>query len=98
DGTGWIHTLRTDKFSAVLARERAEGADLADARVRAAEAAEVERRPATPNEAMRYLPGVEGVPDERRGPLLDQAAAVQAAERAGGVELDDEDEDEDDDD
>jgi len=97
DGTGWIHTLRTDKLSAAFAVAIGMGATHDDARAQAAQAAEVERRPATPTEAQRYLPGVEGVAEERRGPLLDQAAAVQAAERAGDAEsADDEDNDEDD--
>jgi len=59
---------------------------------------EIEPRPATAQEAQRYLPAVESTLNPGpRGPLLDQAAAVQAAERAGGEEpADDEDEDDDD--
>ena len=56
---------------------------------------EVERRPASPSEAQRYLPGVEGMPVDEGAPL-EQAAAAQAGESVrrfddGGVasELDD---------
>ncbi len=60
---------------------------------------EIEPRPATAQEAQRYLPAVESTLNPGpRGPLLDQAAAVQAAERAGDAESDDDDEDEEDDD
>lgn len=58
DGTGWVHTIRTDTGK------------------------EVERRPATPTEAQRYLPGVEATGPA--GPLLEQALAAQGRGGRGG--------------
>jgi hypothetical protein len=89
DGTGWVHTLRMDALTATYGAEIASGAAPLDARAAAAERAEVERRPATPAEAQRYLPGVEGMPVDDRTPLLDQAAAAQAHEAESVEEGDD---------
>ena len=70
---------------------------------------EFEPRPATAQEAQRYLPAVEStlntLPIDRTAPLLDQAAAVQAIEPANDgesseslVDQDDDDEPDDEDD
>jgi hypothetical protein len=64
---------------------------------------QVEMRPATPTEAQRYLPGVEGFAVDRGAPLLDQAAAAQGGNGAGVPEdgvpdgLDEDEMDDDDD-
>lgn len=80
DGDGWVHTLRMDALAAVYAEKLAEGFTEPEAAAEAMIRALVERRLATPTEAPRYLPSVEGVPVDGHAPLLDQAAAAQAAE------------------
>ncbi len=50
---------------------------------------EVERRPATPLESNRYLPGTEPAAMNGSGKLLDKARAAQAAEDRGGDGEDD---------
>jgi hypothetical protein len=84
-GSGWVDTLRMDVLTAAFTAAIADGATLAEARRGAAERARVEYRPATPTEAQRYLPGVEGYAVDAaasKGPLLDQAAAAQGRARA----------------
>lgn len=80
DGAGWVHTLRMDVLAKEYAEAVAEGVlGEPEAAELATERARVEQRPATPTEAQRYLPGIEGAPVDRNAPLLDQAAARQGA-------------------
>lgn len=93
-GSGWVDTLRMDVLTAAYGAAIALAATPDEARRGAAEQARVEFRPATPTEAQRYLPGVEGYAVDAaasKGPLLDQAAAAQGRARAVGGDEDSED-------
>lgn len=84
DGAGWVHTLRMDVLASAYAGAIADAMTESEAAALATERARVEQRPATPTEAQRYLPGIEGAPVDRNAPLLDQAAAMQAAPAVDG--------------